>query len=210
MSVTRFDVDVQGAQLPSDFRQRKLATLFSSTPGENIQPFPFWFTDVIPISRGFKSVEYEAGEQLPLVVGDQAHRPLYKILPTVEADVVPIFACNDLIYIRSRSTLLWADSGIPSNPTPVQPTVAFIQADSFVYKPSVGIYKLNQTTQALDAFPLDFGSGITPPSFDDIRGICSNSGYLILYTAETVYWSSPIDPSDFRSNRCRFNCYRCR
>lgn len=197
MAITRFSVDVQGAQLPSDYKQRKLATLFSSTPGENVQPFPFWFTDVIPTARGFKSIQYDAGEQLPVIVGDQNHRPAYKILPTADVEVVPILAANDLIYIRNTSTLLWGDSGIPANPTPFQPTIAVIQAQSFVYKPSVGIYKLDSQSGTLTAFPLDWG-GITPPSFDTIRGICSNSGYLMLYTVDTIYWSSPIDPADFR------------
>lgn len=197
MAITRFSVDVTGAQLPSDYRQRKLATLFSSSPGENVQPFPFWFTDVIPIARGFKSIEYEAGELMPVVAGDQQVRPLYKVLPTSAVDIQPIYTANGLIYTRSPITLEWDDTGIPPTLSPYQPTVALIQARAFVYQPGVGIYELDPLTGVFNQVTLHWGTGVTPPPWDDVRGIVSNSGYLMLYTADTIYWSSPIDPLEF-------------
>ena len=68
-------------------------------------------------------------------------------------------------------------------------TTAIVNGVCYVYVAGLSCY-----TYDAGAFTPVTLSGLTA---SDILGICAANGYLIAYSADTVVWSSTIDPTDF-------------
>lgn len=70
-------------------------------------------------------------------------------------------------------------------------TYAVINGLTYIYVANVGCYKFNFSTSLLEEVTL---GGITP---ENVLGIFACQGYLLVYSTNSVLWSSLIDPTDF-------------
>ena len=196
MAVTRANIDIIQQQLPADHRQRKLAALFTSSPGENVLPYPYWYHNVVPTARGFKSVNYSQLEAIPPVdiTIEQLVHPSYGEVPTAELYTVPIYVANNKLYTFDFKVNVWReDFDLPNSN--ISPTVAYVSGTSYLFHPSIGLKKLVQGSWV--DVTLDWGTGVTPPPLGDFIGIANNTGYLVLYDRTTIYWSAPDNPEMF-------------
>lgn len=198
MATTKFNVDLLNQQLPADYRQRKLATLFSSTPGENIQPFPYWYHNVVPTARGFKSVSYERMDSLPAVDSTltQYTLPTYYTVESATLYTIQIYVVNNKLFTYNYKDLAWQQS-YDLGASTTQPTLATVSGNSYMFHPTFGLKCYNVSTLSWDDVTLDWGKGVTPPPMANFLGITDNTGYLLLFDDVTVYWSSPTNPETF-------------
>lgn len=197
MAVTKANIDITQQQLPADHRQRKQAALFTSSPGENILPYPYWYHNVVPTARGFKSVSYQQLEALPAVdpTIPQVVHPSYGEVPTAGLYTVPIYVANNKLYTYDFKVNAWREDFDLTQATDVAPTVAYVNGTSYMFHPTITLKKLEQGTWV--DVTLDWGDGVTPPDLGAFTGIVSNTGYLVLYDKDTIYWSSPENPEVF-------------
>lgn len=70
-------------------------------------------------------------------------------------------------------------------------TKAHVQGTTYIYIAEVGCYKYNFDTDTLDTVTL---GGLTASA---VLGVTTLSGYLIVWTADTIAWSAIADPTDF-------------
>lgn len=196
MARQKFDVDLTSAQPPADYRQKKLATLFSSSPGENVQPYAYWLKNVVPTARGFKSISYSPLNNVPAYDEsvDQPRPPIYITAPTDTLYTVPIYSVNGVLYYYKIQDQSWLEVGLAAS-SPHQPSLAYVSGNTYLFQQELGLLKYDG--QSFAAVTLGWGDGVTPPNMDDMIGIVATNGYLVLYTVDTVYWSSPIDPENF-------------
>jgi len=70
-------------------------------------------------------------------------------------------------------------------------TRAYVQGVTYIYIANVGCYEYNFGADTLDAVTL---TGLTASA---VLGVTSLSGYLLVWTADTIAWSATGDPTDF-------------
>ena len=63
--------------VPALVAQRRMTAMFSDTPGETIQPYPYWLDDVIPVQRGIKSVAWSRSARVSDPQGEGVPATLY-------------------------------------------------------------------------------------------------------------------------------------
>ena len=89
-------------------------------------------------------------------------------------------------------TGIWAHvTGIPPWEDDLPLTTAFVNGYSYIMIPHVGLYVFDIGADTLHYRLLD---GI---EMETIQGITSTAGYLVIYTAIAVFWSSVLDVEDF-------------
>ena len=198
MAVHKYSVTMDGKHLPVDSKQHKLATIYSRTPGEKTLPYPYWLQNVIPTALGYKSVSYQQMGELP--VHDPAIKqnfpPMYLYLESSLAGTTQLYVDNNSIYIFDIGSNAWVTAHSITG-APDQITTAHVSDRSFVSDSRGEILELTGVT--LPVVALNFGVSIATPS--NIIGISSNSGYLLLYTKDTIYYSSPVDPTEFEISK---------
>ena len=201
MATRTFGVDIIGQQLPADFRQRKLATLFSSTPGENIQPYPYWYHNVVPTARGFKSISYERLDAIPAIqAGIVQHiPPSYIPVESVSIYTIPLYVVNNKLYTFDFALDKW-DLVHDLGTSTITPTTAYVNGTSYAFHPVMGLKKydfLNRTWVDVTLKWAEDPDTVVPPTTSEFVGIVDNTGYLVMYTTDTIYYSSPTNPEDF-------------
>jgi len=70
-------------------------------------------------------------------------------------------------------------------------TVGTVKGQSYIYVTSLGCYEYIEATDTYEAVAL------TAVPISNVLGCVASSGYLILFNATELAWSSTIDPTDF-------------
>ena len=177
--------------VPALVTQRRLTAMFSDTPGETVQPFPYWMDNVVPTQRGVKSISWQVGALVtsPQTTGLPA--TLY-YFPTENSGSQQALYTNEQFWLYDIRSNAW--KMVQSLPSATRlPSRAYIRNESYVFFRGIGLKKVTST--GLEDVVLNWGAGVTPP--DDLIGCSGNSGYLILYSLTRVYWSSPLSPTVF-------------
>ncbi len=177
--------------VPALATQRRITSIFANTPGETVQPFPYWLENVIPTQRGIKSISWQIGAAVapPQLQGLPA--TIY-YFPTAAAGFQQAVFTNNQFWLYDILDNVWEMAQDLPNATRL-PTRAYIRNESYVFLNGVGLRKV--TEAGLQPVTLNWGTGVTPP--DDLIGCSNNTGYLLLYSQSRVYWSSPLDPTVF-------------
>lgn len=171
--------------------QRRLTAMFSNTPGETVQPFPYWLDNVVPTQRGIKSVSWQLGASVTAPQTDGIPATLY-YFPTEDSGSQQGMYTNEQFWLYDIRANLWElAQALPLASR--LPSRAYIRNQSYVYFKGIGLKKVTGT--GLEPVTLNWGGGVPAPT--DIIGCSSNTGYLILYSASRIYWSSPLDPTVF-------------
>lgn len=184
-------IDLTKYPVPAKVVQRRMTSMFSDTPGETIQPYPYWLDDVVPIQRGLKSVAWQQQYTIAAAQTEGIPATLYYF---------PIKDSGTMHGMFTNSQFLWYD--IQENQWKIAfespgatrlPTRAYVRNESYLYMVGKGLYHVTETGLVL--VTPNWGSGVPAPT--DIIGCTVNSGYLILYSADRVYWSAPTNPMVF-------------
>lgn len=194
MAVHRYSVTMDGKHLPVDNNQHKLATIYTRTPGEKTLPYPYWLRNVVPTALGYKSVSYEKMGELPHhdFAVKQNFPPMYLYLESTLAGTTQLYVDNNSIYVFDIASNTWVSAHSITG-APSQITTAHVSDRSFI-SDSRGLLLELSGIKLPEATP-NYGAGIAGPS--NIIGVSSNSGYLLLYTKDTIYYSSPVNPLEF-------------
>jgi hypothetical protein len=103
-----------------------------------------------------------------------------------------VVGSNATLWHINPSTGVWQQiSNTPTFPAARNVTVAQIRGFSYIMIERLNIYVFNVSTNALVSRNL---AGLTE---SNLEGVLSASGYLIVWTARRVLWSSTVDPEDF-------------
>ena len=185
-------VDLTKQPLPAQIGQRRITTFFSNTPGDSVVPYPYWVRNAVPFAKGLRSVSWAAVADIPQIPVSGSPAKLY-YFPVVGAGYQLGAYANNNFFLFDLNTMTW---GAPVACTPAYddvPTTAFVQGQSLVFLPGVGLRKV--TANGLEAVTLKWGDGVTPPT--DIIGCSACQGYLVLFSRSRIYYSSPTNYTTF-------------
>lgn len=179
--------------LPARPEQRRRTTLFSNAPGDTIAPYPFWMQNVIPTPKGVKSISWVEGPKVTDAQESGVPSHVY-YFPTEGSGFQQLIFTNNNLYLFIPKSSEWKKvAHYEHNDEKRIPTYAYIRQDSYVWVQESGLKKIEK----LDAtdVTLTWGSGVTAPT--DILGCSECSGYLLLFSKDRVYYSSPLNPTAF-------------
>lgn len=182
------NVDLNSYPVPAKYDQRGRTSMFTNSAGQALKPFPYWLENVVPIARGVKSVSWNQREEIaaPQTKGIPAN--LYRF-PSGNLGTQLGLLTNGEFYLYNPTTAQWKKEEDYAEPDRI-PTHTYIRQDSLLYFPDKGVVKVNPEG-GLTTLALTWGDNVTPPT--GVKGISSCSGYLLMYTKDTIYWSSPLD-----------------
>lgn len=156
-------------------------------------PQIYYCHNVVPNAHGYQSVGYEfhkspaAGSEIfthTLNLRDSAGNLGY----------LGVTASGELAILE-RTYTEWAinvtDAPDPATILGKRASVAFVSGVTYIYFANVGCYTYDFTTHAFTAVTL---AGVVAA---DIIGIAGAFGYLLVYSVDSIAWSSTVDPTDF-------------
>ena len=177
--------------VPALVAQRRMTAMFSDTPGETIQPYPYWLDDVIPVQRGIKSVAWSRSARVSDPQGEGIPATLY-YFPVKDSGTMHGMFTNNKFQFYNMATNQW-ETALELPSATRLPSRAYVRNESYLFVRGRGLYKVTEAGLVLQT--VDWGSGVPAPT--DLIGCASNAGYLVLYSAERIYWSSPTNPLVF-------------
>lgn len=169
-----------------------------STAAQTPTPQPLYMQNYLPIPAGLASVFIEKQENpsTPIAALKMKHS-LYLLRDPLDTRVLYISdPLNNWIYDANVGTWKNFSVTVPSdknNPTGEElVTVAYIKGDTYVCIDGYGLYKYNWDSQTFANI-----SGLSGIDQYAVKGICSVGPYLLLFDANTIYWSNVNSPLDF-------------
>jgi len=183
------------ASFPFNFQEIAATVLVGQATDQNLQtggeqvaaevPQAFFLQNMLPEQRGFASVHYSR------VVSEHTYpRYLERVYTILDAQGrVALYApVADFALIYSAATQSWVKFASPTG----QVSTAYLKGTTYVCITGAGLYAYDFDLQTFSVLAV---SGIS--SFDSILGVVAVNQYLVLYTAEAVYYSSPTNPLEF-------------
>ena len=170
--------------------------LESSKAGDEEIPKIYFCHNMMPTEDGLESVGYLS--PIPAITPAITNLSDARVLHSISKQIMYMaWAADGRVYDLEEADLSWnqlADT-VPSTISPSfsieDVTLGTVNGVTFIWYKGVGCFRYNDTTHQLESVIL---TGISIP---DIVGITASSGYLIVYTIDTIAWSSLIDPTDF-------------
>lgn len=181
---------------PFNFQELAGTVLIGNALEQNLQgqqagqetPQAYFMQNVVPTQRGYVGIHYNKS------VAEHTY-PKYLdkifVLYDVGGSVALYSTAYGQRYVYDKDIGSWAAFPLPSG-TPVgDTTVAYLKGTTYILIAGVGLYKYDFSIQALVELTL---TGVTAASLD---GITAASLYLIGWDETTVYWSNPLNATDF-------------
>lgn len=153
-------------------------------------PQIYYCENVMPTSNGLRSISYKASG-----IGSLSGRTIVKAFPirdSTEARGLIGIADDKSFWMYIPGSLTWVMVLVGYAATS-EFSVGYVNGSTYVLIPGKGLYQVNMAAATLTKVtPVGMGAPDT-----SMLGCLSSSNYLILYTNDTIYWSSPTDPLTF-------------
>lgn len=170
-------------------QNRQLLTGYAGE--ESVQQFgicqAYQLQNVLPTVRGYTSAHFLP--QIPAAASNPAQFDDLYVLQDPAGNAVLYSPANGNNMIYNPQAEAWAPDAISFSPEYV--TVAYLKGQTYVCYPGAGLYVYNHTTGAFEQ------QTVPVINFPNILGVAAASGVLILWTKDTLFWSSVSDPLDF-------------
>lgn len=150
----------------------------------------FYMENVLPQVRGYSSVHAKAElAAVPPAYYGSALKDSYILRD--EANNVALYSPADgMNYVFDADLGEWRSYPFPGILSG-NVTVAYLKGVTYICYAGVGLFTYNFYTRAMEAVVL---AGINAQA---VRGVSAANQYLLLWDANTVYWSSATEPRDF-------------
>ncbi len=151
-------------------------------------PQPLYMHNVMPVAHGLQSCGYQ--QEIAGINGNYEFDRALVLRTNYEEQhlLVPAKGLNYIAQTKNN----WTLSGNPNNPRKGGfVTKAYVSARTFVMYDNQELSEYYSQSKALKPIQLN---AIDASTF---KGICASNNYLLGYTDDTLYWSSPIDPLEF-------------
>ena len=181
---------------PFNFQELAGTVLIGNALEQNLQsqqagqeiPQAYFMQNVVPTQRGYIGIHYNKS------IAEHTY-PKYLdkifVLYDVGGSVALYSTAYGQRYVYDKDVGSWVAFPLPQG-TPVGDTaVAYLKGTTYILIAGVGLYKYDFSIQAIVEVVL---TGITAASID---GITAASLYLIAWDENTVYWSNPLNATDF-------------
>lgn len=148
----------------------------------------YFMQNVMPTTRGYGSVHYTQAvshHTYPVYMDD-----IFQ-LRDGSGNVALFSPAKGKCLIYSKDTGIWDAYPIPDYPTDAVVTVAYLRGTTYVCFAGIGLYVYDHNAHT---FTQATTTGIL---FSAVKGVLASSGYLVLYTHDTIVYSNPLDPLDF-------------
>lgn len=152
-------------------------------------PQMYYCHNVMASAQGFQSVGYtqpvmgfplETSFQRPLVLRD-----------TLNVAIFFVSTLDGRNFALPFGNPSWQQINTIAGTAGKLVTTAYVNGQSYIYFANIGCYKYDSVSNTLLPVVL-VGLDVTK-----VLGITSAAGYLLVWTANTVLWSSTLDPTDF-------------
>lgn len=195
MSIYPASANLLSAEFPFNLRELPNAVMIARAweKAEQAAGFAgnshvYFMQNCLPTQRGFGSVHYTQ-----VVQGHLYPYYLDRVFTLRDADgnVALYSPASGRNAVYTKETGAWEQFPFDFTVDGSAVTTAYLKGTTYVCIPASGLYKY------------DFGTGTfvavstTGIVFDDILGVCAAGQYMLLWTATTLAWSNPLDPTDF-------------
>lgn len=181
---------------PFNFQELAGTVLIDSKLDQNLQsqqagqevPQAYFMQNVLPTQRGYIGIHYNKS------IAEHTY-PKYLdkifVLYDVGGSVALYSTAYGQRYVYDKDVGSWEAFPLPADTVVGDTTVAYLKGTTYILIAGVGMYRYDFGTQSLEEVTL---SGIEPAN---VKGVTAASLYLVLWDDSTVYWSNPLDATDF-------------
>lgn len=156
-------------------------------------PQAYYMHNVMPSAEGFQSISYETRA----FSGVDGFSNVFYLLDILDNRVLFSHHDDGRNFVLLAGTTTWLETTNLPATVGSMVTTATLQGQTYIYFYGVGCYMYNVATNTLVPIVL---TGIT---LNTTRGITNSSGYMIVWSANSIAWSSTVpralstDPIDF-------------
>ena len=151
-------------------------------------PQAYFMQNVLPTQRGYMSMHYNKA------IAEHTY-PKYLdkvfVLYDVGGSVALYSTAYGQCYVYDKDVAAWQAFPLPPEAVVGDTTIAYLKGTTYILIAGVGAFKYDFGLQQLVSVTF---TGITAAS---LRGITASSLYLIGWDDSTVYWSNPLNATDF-------------
>jgi len=153
-------------------------------------PQIYFAENILPHAQGFQGVGYtsNAGAVVPAVTTFTSIHPIADSFGNT--GFIALTSAGDFYTLQFGDATPIFRLAVPTG-AGKRIYVAHTSGTSYIYISGIGCYKYDFYTQLITSVTL---TGLVAA---DVLGLASYGGYLIAWTADTIAWSSLIDPTDF-------------
>lgn len=196
--MAQFKAKLTQQSFPFNFTELAGTVLVSSALEQNLQaagsdalqeiPQSYFMQNVLPTQRGFISIHYTR------VIAEHTYpRYLDKIftLYDIDGNIAIYSTAYGQRYVYAKDVGAWVAFPLPPEESVGETSVAYLKGTTYILIAGVGLFKYNFGSNTFDELTT---IAVTAAA---TNGVVAASQYLLLWDANTVYWSSPLNPLDF-------------
>jgi hypothetical protein len=153
-------------------------------------PQIYYCHNVLPTPQGLAAVAFEQKKE-------PQNLAVFRKVLNIRSDSgdvgsIGIAVGSAKLYYTDPDRTVWLELSVPDSTTLItEATVAYVAGVSYLFLKGIGLYTLDFSTLSLTKQTM---LGLAE---SELIGVVSNSGYLIAFSANSVAWSSTLDPLDF-------------
>ena len=188
MSKSRFSIDLNTMNFPFQFSLKKFGQILPAPEAENVIPNLVYAENVIPTAEGFTSVGFESYQKV--LTGETEYK---------NVDVYPVYneatETGYVVYDRTNTRVFvyapqYGNRELNISSSEHQIFVFFFRKQSYLFHKDVGLFKFDVNFQFVSV-------PITGLFAGQIKGIIASLNYLIAWDTNRIYWSDPINFTNF-------------
>lgn len=195
MPAIKQNIDMVNQSVPFSSRLRESGTYLTKLDQDQSKPIPIYIEDVMPITRGYTTVtKLPAFATLSFPTSTEYDRTNIHIIYNQGNELTYLVEDYGKIWIFSQTSKTWVKlyEAIDSS---IQYSVFFMKGTTHIFHREMGVWKFGLTFDDFTEVVIPALGGFNPKT--TVIAMASALSYLIAVTANEVYWSDPIDETQF-------------
>lgn len=181
--------------IPFNSRLRQSGVYLSAQDEDKVKPSVIYAENLMPIARGFASTSLRGSFAVfPFPTAEDPSKTNIHIVYNGSNEMSYLMEDFGKLYILIPDTQEWKLL-YEAPDSSVRFSVVFLKGTSYIFHREFGVYKFGETFNDWEEVDIAAFEGFDPKS--TVIAMTSALSYLIAVTKDEVYWSDPIDETQF-------------
>lgn len=195
MPAVKQNIDMVLEQVPFNSKLRESGVYISAQDQDMSKPKPIYVENLMPISRGYAtSTIRESFAVFPLPTYEDPSKTNIHIVYNYSNQISYLLEDFGKVYIFLPDTQTW-NLLHSAQDSSIQYSVFFLKGTTYVFHKEMGVYKFGNTFNDWEEVTINGTTDFNPKT--TVIAMTSALSYMIGVTHNEVYWSDPIDETQF-------------
>lgn len=161
-------------------------------------PLAYWLENTMPVKNGLASARYE--EVIPAsampALEPNFERTNVHLAYNLQGEVTYLLECVNKLYLYRQRDGIWQEIESVSDAT-LEFSVFFLKGTTYYFHRDIGVKRFGASFNVIETVNIAALLDFDPGAGGNVRSMTSVLSYIVGITEGEVYWSDPIDETQF-------------